>query len=103
MTYYTRAGESVSDPTPETLTAMFNDKSRRVGRTETGGYLVSTIHLVIDHNFGSGPPLIFETMVFKDGELDEEYTARYSTEAESAAGHENIVGMVTALAGVASD
>jgi len=46
---------------------------------------VSTVHLVIDHNFGEGPPLIFETMVF-GGAFDEEQE-RYSTEEEAAEGH----------------
>jgi hypothetical protein len=33
---------------------------------------VSTVFLGIDHNFfGDGPPLIFETMVFRDGLGDE--------------------------------
>jgi hypothetical protein len=28
------------------------------------GYWVSTVWLGLDHSFGSGPPVIFETMVF---------------------------------------
>lgn len=39
---------------------------RRVARsTLTDGKVVSTVWLGLDHNFSrSGPPLIFETMVF---------------------------------------
>lgn len=57
---------------------------------KSGDVLVSTVWLGIDHNFlGEGPPLIFETMVFGDGEDD--YTERYSTEEQARAGHVRIV------------
>lgn len=47
---------------------------------------VSTAWLGINHNFtGSGPPIIFETMVF-GGEHDE-WMWRYTTETEAKAGH----------------
>lgn len=53
---------------------------------------MSTVWLGIDHSFGSGPPLIFETMVFssKDDfhDLDCE---RYSTETQALAGHARMV------------
>jgi hypothetical protein len=56
------------------------------------GGRVSTIWLGIDHNFsGTGPPLIFETMVFPPrswGELDME---RYPAEAKALKGHEFMV------------
>jgi len=56
------------------------------------GRWVSTVWLGIDHNFGSGPPLIFETMVFSDEhDLLELYCQRYSTEVEAIAGHAEIV------------
>ena len=46
---------------------------------------VSTVWLGLDHSFGDGPPLIFETMVF-GGNLDQEQE-RYSTESEALVGH----------------
>jgi len=59
--------------------------------TLPNGRWVSTVWLGLDHSFGSGPPLIFETMVFQNrsdmGDLDCE---RYSTEAEAIAGHERM-------------
>ena len=54
---------------------------------------VSTVHLVIDHQYGDGPPLIFETMVFGDGEGDCE---RYSTEQQAREGHTRMVAQVAA-------
>jgi hypothetical protein len=38
-------------------------EDRRVDRTQVDADVsVSTVHLVLDHSFGDGPPLIFETM-----------------------------------------
>jgi hypothetical protein len=50
---------------------------------------VSTVWIGINHRFGPGDPLIFETMVF-GGEYDEA-CARYSSEAQAAAGHARAV------------
>jgi len=56
------------------------------------GYWVSTVWLGLDHSFGSGPPLIFETMVRNTavGEW-EDFQERYSTENEAIIGHMNAV------------
>ncbi len=53
---------------------------------------VSTVFLGLDHSFGEGPPLIFETMVF-GGELDQE-CERYTTETEALFGHDRMVAKV---------
>lgn len=50
---------------------------------------VSTVFLGLDHRFGEGPPLLFETMVF-GGPLDQE-CERYTTWDEAIAGHEVMV------------
>jgi hypothetical protein len=56
-----------------------------------GNAWISTVLLMIDHQFGEGPPLIFETMVF-DAESHEpmDRMQRYSTYDEALAGHEEI-------------
>jgi hypothetical protein len=46
---------------------------------------VSTVWLGINHAFGGGPPVIFETMIF-GGDYDQE-CMRYSTEADAVDGH----------------
>jgi len=52
---------------------------------------VSTVWLGLDHNyFGSGPPLIFESMVFEQG-MDDRYMDRYPTEQAAREGHAFIV------------
>ena len=55
---------------------------------------VSTVFLGMDHAW-SGPPVLFETMVF-GGALDEQQW-RYCTWAEAMAGHAGIVAQVRAL------
>lgn len=50
-----------------------------------GDIHVSTVFLGLDHSFGDGPPLIYETMIF-GGEHDQ-YQERYSTRDEALAGH----------------
>jgi len=48
--------------------------------------LISTVFLGIDHNFGSGAPILFETMVF--GGKHNGFQQRYSTWREAVYGHE---------------
>lgn len=41
-----------------------NGENRIVQQTTVGDKFVSTVFLGLDHQFGDGPPLIFETMIF---------------------------------------
>src|SRR5262245_9876538 len=56
--------------------------------------LVSTIFLGIDH-IGKGPPLLFETMIFRDGKGDEQW--RWHTWLEGEAGHKRVVETLKAV------
>lgn len=71
----------------------FETAKRRVAETEVGPILVSTVFIGLDHSFGAGPPLLFETMTFGDGD---HRMRRYSTWDEAAAGHEEVVTAVRA-------
>jgi hypothetical protein len=62
---------------------------QRVASTEIDDARVSTVWLGIDHSFGGGPPIIFETMVF--GGPHDQAQMRYSTEAEAIDGHARTV------------
>lgn len=74
-------------------------QSRVVARTLLkDGRWVSTVFLGIDHGFGSGPPLLFETMVFKDDPTsatgrtsDDDQTLRYGTWNAAEHGHAQTV------------
>lgn len=65
----------------------------RVASDSRGGVTVSTVFLGLDHRFGPGPPLIFETMAFPADGSDEE-CERYSTWDEAVAGHEAMCAKV---------
>ena len=67
-------------------------EGRRVAKTVVGNVEVSTVFLGLDHNFGEGPPILYETMVF-GGPLDHEED-RYSTAEEAKKGHEAMVERV---------
>lgn len=67
----------------------WDDDKKRVELTQVGVSEVSTVFLGINHRFGDGPPLIFESMVF-GGPLDQEQR-RYSTEVEARVGHAELV------------
>lgn len=73
------------------------DMKRVAETTLPSGFWVSTVWLGIDHSFGDGPPIIFETMVFRtnaDGKVEsfsDLDSDRYSTEAEALAGHARMV------------
>ena len=88
--YYDRRGQPI---TSDEWVMAFKDNSL-LRTTLPGGTEISTVYLGLDHRFGEGSPLIFETMVFgavMDGEQE-----RYSTEEEARAGHEAMVRRVHA-------
>lgn len=62
---------------------------RRVDYTELGKANVSTVLLPFDHQWGDGPPLIFETMIF--GGPHNEWQERCSTLEEARAMHQRAV------------
>ena len=47
----------------------FGTTNRHIGLDTINGKKISTVFLGLDHNFGEGPPLVFETMVFEDYRL----------------------------------
>jgi hypothetical protein len=84
-------------PITETLIwfeKKFSDpKYKTVEKTKVGDdYEVSTVWLGINHNFGDGLPLIFETMIFTRDEYEyDNWCWRYTTEAEAKKAHAAIV------------
>jgi len=71
-----------------------NDEQRTVAKDQIGEVCVSTVFLGIDDSFGSGPPILFESMVF-GGRYDEDMD-RYETWEEAEAGHRAMVEKVKA-------
>jgi len=67
------------------------EKSRSVAQTDVdnGEISVSTVFLGLDHSFGYGPPVLFETMIF--GGPEDGYQERYTTWDEAVEGHKKAV------------
>ena len=68
---------------------------RRVAEDTIGHAYISTVFLGIDHAFGKGPPLLFETMVF-GGALEDEQD-RCSTWAEAEVMHARMLERVRSV------
>jgi len=62
-----------------------------VARDERDEIMVSTVWIGIDHGWGQGPPIIFETMIF--GGKHDQYQERYATRDEALAGHARAVAL----------
>jgi hypothetical protein len=54
-------------------------------------YFVSTVDLGLDHRFGEGSPLWYETMIFPNGTYSDEYCDRYETRGEALSSHEQLI------------
>ena len=68
---------------------FFEDiERRRVGDDTCDEVRVSTVFLGMDHQFGDGPPLLFETMVF--GGVSDQVAVRCSTWEEALKAHEKV-------------
>lgn len=89
--WFDRQGHPITIDQAEQL---LGSRYKFVARDRFDGFLVSTVWLGLDHGVpGIDPtPLIFETMIFEDGPLNEECW-RYSTEADAIAGHRHVVDL----------
>lgn len=75
----------------------FETADRHVAKTDVGTMHVSTVFLGIDHSFGGGPPLLFETMIFGMPEGQDEYQERCSTWEQAEGMHERAVAHARSL------
>lgn len=68
---------------------------RIVKQEDMGPFFVSTVFLGIDHRFGPGDPLLFETMIFRGhGSGNDVYQTRCSTWEQAEAMHANAVSRI---------
>jgi hypothetical protein len=85
-------GEPVGTDDIYVWAAWFEDVNNRIlahDRDESGtrDVMVSTVFLALDHSFGLGPPVLWETMVFVGGGGRDVYCERYTSRADALAGH----------------
>lgn len=82
--FYDRDGNEMSIENADRELSAFG---KRVARTAVGGVDVSTVWLGVDYNHGGvGDRLLFETMLFCDGNRNNAMT-RYCTEEQALRGH----------------
>ena len=74
---------------------MGDINNRRVAKTEFDDGFVSTVFLGLDHRFGPGEPVLWETMIF--GGPHNEYQKRYTSRATAELGHRKAVALATAI------
>jgi hypothetical protein len=67
------------------------NSTKRVAEDFVGEKRISTVFLGMDHSFGQGPPLLFETMVFPLDSLQDEICERCSTWDEAIIQHNEIL------------
>lgn len=100
--YYALQEDGTVAQVADGLTAdLWDIANRRIGLDRVGNLEVSTVFLVIDHSHGrSGPPVLFETMVFDVGDggsrFDEQFCDRYTSKAAAEAGHARVVAALQA-------
>lgn len=88
--YFDRDGTPMS--LIEWATKFEDPATHRVEWDDVDGVTISTVWLGLDHQWGHGPPLIFETMIF--GGMLDEFQARYSTIEQARDGHATAVRSV---------
>ncbi len=64
-------------------------EERVIGETDKGMVKVLTIFLGLDHNYGQGDPLLFETRIING--IHDGYNDRYTTRGAAEAGHKEAV------------
>lgn len=98
--YFDRMGNAITFGQWAILHQIYEYKV--IKKSTVKEYKVSTVWLGLDHNssryFCECKPHIFETMVFKNSDLEigsyrDLYLERYSTEEQALAGHEKVVEM----------
>ena len=90
--YILKGQEAIPCPDMLNWDQWFEKADRIVAKDTVGDSDVSTIFLGLDHSFGEGPPLLFETMVF--GGMLSDAMDRYSTWDDAVDGHNAMVERV---------
>lgn len=83
-------------PEPDLLKwgQWFQTADRHVFETRIGGIWISTVFLGLDHNYGGGLPILFETMIFRGGKGDDMWRCESWDQAEAQ--HKQAVALVRA-------
>lgn len=86
-------GAPVAEPDLMTWALWFEKADRHVGNETIGDSKISTVFLGLDHAFGGGVPVLWETMVF-GGKLDQEQDRCCGSREQAEAMHARMVERV---------
>ncbi len=75
----------------------FQANDRHVAKDTVNGFFVSTVFLGLDHSFGEGPPVLWETMIFAPDNWTGLEQWRYTSRADALAGHARAVEMAASF------
>jgi hypothetical protein len=94
--YILKGHLAVEEPDLLKWANWFEGGARIVRQEDVGPYWVSTVFLGLDHSFGRGRPLLFETMIFRGPASSREdvWMERCGTWEEAEAQH--LVGVAEA-------
>lgn len=88
-------GNPVEEPDLIKWAEWFESATNRVVKQEhVGNTLISTVFLGLDHNFGEGAPILWETMTFNDNRSEQDCDRCSGNWEQAEAMHEAMVERV---------
>lgn len=90
--YILENGQTKEEPDLLKWAAWMEQNKRQILLSTLNNIKISTVFLGINHNFGEGEPILFETMIF--GGTHDQYQDRYHTEEEAVEGHTKAMELV---------
>jgi hypothetical protein len=83
----------------DTWAAWIQKAERHVGDEKVGPYRISTVFLGLDHQYGEGPPVLWETMIFRspaddEDDLDQHQERCSGSKEQAEAMHHKVVELV---------
>jgi len=91
--YILKDGKPVEESDITAWGRWMKTAERHVANDELPGVRISTVFLGLDHQWGAGPPILYETMIF--GGAHDGYQARYHTREDAVAGHAEALTVAT--------
>lgn len=88
-------GSPVAQPDLMEWAVWFDKSNRHVAKETIGEATISTVFLGMDHQWGDGPPVLWETMVF-GGSMDQEQDRCSGSREDAEAMHKRMVDRVKA-------
>lgn len=90
-------GRPVPEPDLLKWAMWFETANRSVGDETIGGVRISTIFLALDHGWGGGPPVLWETMTFGPDPFHQERDRCSGSWEQAEAMHADVVERVRAV------